>query len=112
MNSDSVEDVVATYVARYAEHYRQCWSHPWPTRPINALLVDLHAGGILATSMHVFRALNRLRQCGVLELTYQPPLYLLPFCDACHTCGGNLEAAHVTTLEVLGNAEVLIPCLM
>ena len=36
-------------------------------------------------------------------------MYLLPFCDACHACGGNLEAAHVTTLEVLGNAEVLIP---
>ena len=29
--------------------------------------------------MHVFRALNRLRQYGVLELTYQPPMYLLPF---------------------------------
>ena len=109
MNYDSVEDVVATYVARYAEHYRQFWSHPWPTRPINALLVDLQTVGIKATSMHVFRALNRLRQCGVLELTYQPPMYLLPFCDACHACGANLEAAHVTTLEVLGNAEVLIP---
>ena len=62
--------------------------------------------------MHVFRALNRLRECGVSELTNQPPLYLSPFSDACHACGGNLEATHVTTLEVLGNAEVLIPCRM
>ena len=44
MNYDSVEDVVATYVARYAEYYRQFWSHPWPTRPINALLVDWGQG--------------------------------------------------------------------
>ena len=83
-----------------------------PQRPINALLVDFQTVEIKATSMHVCRALNRLRQWGVWEVTYQPPMYLLPFCDACHASGGNLEAAHVTTLEVFRNAEVLIPCTM
>ena len=94
------------FISQHFEKYADFFAQPWPQRPLLTILRDMEAVGIRATQLVVLRVVRRLHESGAFHDRKSPPVYLLPFAEACYACRGKLEAAHTTDLQVVDAPRV------